>query len=70
MTVPHFAGHKFRTFRTLTFVALGTSGFAPLIHGIVLFGWTQMTIQSGLPYYLVEGFFLQIGTAFYIVSPT
>ncbi|ETS76981.1 hypothetical protein PFICI_10855 [Pestalotiopsis fici W106-1] len=68
MVNPRFQHRKFRVFRTLTFVATGASGFAPLIHGIVIFGWSQMVKQSGLPYYLVEGGFLLFGTLFYAVS--
>lgn len=67
MVSPRFQGRQFRIFRTLTFVGLGTSGFAPLIHGITLFGWSQMVKQSGMPYYLVEGGFLLTGTFFYAV---
>ncbi|KAK3293281.1 mPR-like GPCR protein [Chaetomium fimeti] len=65
MVSPRFQGREFRIFRTLTFVGLGTSGFAPLIHGITMFGWSQMVKQSGMPYYLVEGGFLLAGTFFY-----
>jgi hypothetical protein len=48
-------------------VGLGASGFAPLIHGITMFGWSQMVKQSGMPYYLVEGGFLLTGSFFYAV---
>ncbi|KAI6080968.1 mPR-like GPCR protein [Hypoxylon rubiginosum] len=65
MIHPRFQGRKFRVFRALTFVATGATGFAPLIHGIKIFGWSQMVKQSGLPYYLVEGGFLLLGTLFY-----
>ncbi|KAK0703505.1 mPR-like GPCR protein [Lasiosphaeria miniovina] len=65
MINPKLQGRKFRVFRTLTFVALGASGFAPLIHGITIFGWSQMVKQSGLPYYLAEGGFLLTGSFLY-----
>ena len=67
MVHPRFQGRKFRVFRTLTFVALGASGFAPLIHGVTIFSWSQMVKQSGLPYYLVEGGFLLTGSFLYAV---
>ena len=67
MVSPIFQGRKFRIFRTLTFVGLGTSGFAPLVHGITMFGWPQMVKQSGMPYYLAEGGFLLAGAFFYAV---
>lgn len=44
------------------------SGFAPLAHGIYLFGWSQMLKQSGMPYYLAEGGFLCLGALVYAVS--
>lgn len=68
MIHPKLQGRKFRGLRTLTFVATGLSGFAPLIHGIKMFGISQMTRQSGMPYYLVEGGFLLLGALIYAVS--
>ncbi|KAJ5669169.1 mPR-like GPCR protein [Penicillium macrosclerotiorum] len=65
MINPKFQGQKFRAFRTLTFVTTGLSGFAPLIHGIKMFGVSQMMKQSGMPYYLVEGVFLLMGALIY-----
>ncbi|RAH63891.1 hemolysin III family protein [Aspergillus aculeatinus CBS 121060] len=65
MISPRFRGPEFRTFRALTFVATGLSGFAPLIHGIKMFGLSQMMIQSGMPYYLIEGAFLLMGALVY-----
>lgn len=67
MVNPRFQGPKFRAFRALTFVATGLSGFAPLIHGIKIFGISQMMKQSGMPYYLVEGGFLLSGALLYVV---
>jgi adiponectin receptor len=52
----------------MTFVATGLSGFAPLGHGIQMFGWGQMLKQSGLPYYLAEGGLLAFGAFLYAVS--
>ncbi|KAF5861269.1 hypothetical protein ETB97_000461 [Aspergillus alliaceus] len=62
---PKFQGQTFRVFRALTFVATGLSGFAPLIHGVRMFGVSQMMKQSGMPYYLIEGGFLLIGALVY-----
>lgn len=69
MINPYFQGKKFRVFRTLAFVGTGLSGFAPLIHGIKMFGFSQMMKQSGMPYYLAEGGFLLLGALIYVVSP-
>ncbi len=68
MVNPKFQGRKFRVFRALTFVATGLSGFAPLIHGLKIFGFSQMMKQSGMPYYLIEGGFLLLGALIYAVS--
>ncbi|KAK6529720.1 hypothetical protein TWF281_008883 [Arthrobotrys megalospora] len=62
---PKYQGLKYRTFRALTFVCTGLSGFAPLAHGIKLFGFEQMMKQSGMPYYMLEGLLLIIGASFY-----
>jgi len=61
-------GKRWRTFRFCTFVATGLSGFAPLIHGILHFGLSHMVTQSGMPYYLAEGFLYVMGALFYAVS--
>lgn len=68
MVSPKFQGQKFRVFRALTFVATGLSGFAPLVHGVKMFGVSQMMKQSGMPYYLIEGGFLLLGALIYAVS--
>ncbi|KAL6874752.1 mPR-typeG-protein-coupled receptor [Trichoderma novae-zelandiae] len=65
MLNPKFHGQKFRAFRVLAFVGTGLSGFAPLIHGVTMFGFSQMMKQSGMPYYLIEGGFLLLGALLY-----
>ncbi|RAL04421.1 hemolysin III family protein [Aspergillus ibericus CBS 121593] len=62
---PKFQGPRWRTFRVCTFVGTGLSGFAPLIHGISVFGFAKMMEQSGMPYYLGEGALLILGALFY-----
>ncbi|KAL8801404.1 MAG: hypothetical protein Q9182_004468 [Xanthomendoza sp. 2 TL-2023] len=61
---PRLQGLRYRTLRVCTFVFTGLSGFAPLIHGIKLFGIPQMNRQSGMPSYLLEGLLLIIGAVF------
>ncbi|KAH8677746.1 mPR-like GPCR protein [Xylariales sp. PMI_506] len=59
MLHPKFQGPRWRTFRLLTLIFTGLSGVAPVAHGIQMFGFAQMILQSGLPYYLAEaGVFL------------
>ncbi|KAF9883100.1 hypothetical protein FE257_004108 [Aspergillus nanangensis] len=62
---PKFQGQKFRVFRALTFIATGLSGFVPLVHGVKMFGVSQMISQSGMLYYLIEGGFLLLGALIY-----
>ncbi|UKZ85975.1 uncharacterized protein TrAFT101_001814 [Trichoderma asperellum] len=68
MVNPYFQGKKFRVFRALAFVGTGLSGFAPLIHGIKMFGWSQMMKQSGMPYYLAEAGCLLLGALIYVTK--
>ncbi|KAK1245174.1 hypothetical protein MKX08_004803 [Trichoderma sp. CBMAI-0020] len=68
MVNPYFQGKKFRVFRALAFVGTGLSGFAPLIHGVTMFGWSQMMKQSGMPYYLAEAGFLLSGALIYVTK--
>ena len=64
---PKFQGHKYRLFRALMFVATGLSGVAPLIHGLYVFGISQM-MRKALPYTLAKAGCLLSGTSFYAVS--
>ncbi|KAI1260318.1 mPR-like GPCR protein [Xylariaceae sp. FL1019] len=65
MLAPYFQGPKWRTFRLAVFVVTGLSGFAPIIHGIHMFGFQQMLKQSGLPYYFAEGGLFLLGAIAY-----
>lgn len=68
MVNPKFQGRRWRGLRLFAFIGTGMSGFAPLAHGVYLFGFPQMMKQSGMPYYLVEGGFLGLGALVYAVS--
>ena len=63
---PMLQHRKYRTFRALSFVFTALSGFAPLIHGVLIFGVDRMWRQSGMPYYLLEGLLLGVGVCFYV----
>ncbi|KAI0554863.1 mPR-like GPCR protein [Xylaria curta] len=65
MLAPCFQGPRWRTFRLVVLVVTGLSGLAPIIHGIHMFGFTQMVKQSGLPYYLAEGGLFLLGAVTY-----
>lgn len=64
---PKFQGSKYRLFRALMFVATGLSGVAPLIHGLHVFGMSQM-MRKAFPYTLAKAGCLLSGTSFYAVS--
>ncbi|TVY29114.1 ADIPOR-like receptor [Lachnellula hyalina] len=64
---PKYQGSKYRLFRALMFVATGLSGVAPLIHGLSVFGMSQM-MRKAFPYTLAKAGCLLSGTAFYAVS--
>lgn len=61
---PKFQGAKYRLFRALMFVATGLSGVAPLIHGLSVFGISQM-MRKAFPYTLAKAGCLLSGTLFY-----
>ncbi|KAK3627278.1 hypothetical protein LTR56_013737 [Elasticomyces elasticus] len=61
---PRYQGPKYRTFRALMFVATGLSGVAPLIHGFIIFGTSQM-MRKAFPYTMAKAGCLLSGVAFY-----
>ncbi|KAI0137418.1 mPR-like GPCR protein [Xylariales sp. AK1849] len=65
MLHPKFQGPRWRTFRLLILVCTALSGIAPVAHGIKKFGFWQMLLQSGLPYYLAEGGIFLIAATIY-----
>lgn len=66
-TRPKFQGPKYRLLRALIFMATGLSGVVPLIHGLNMFGMSQM-MKKAFPYTLAKAGFLLLGTLFYAVS--
>lgn len=62
---PQLQGTNFRSHRTSAFVATALTGFAPIIHGLWLYGWERMWIQSGMPYYFLEGAIYLTGAFFF-----
>ncbi|KKZ66181.1 hypothetical protein EMCG_08067 [[Emmonsia] crescens] len=62
---PQYNGPEYRTYRLSSFIGTSLSGFAPIIHGAILFDLDTFT-NSGIPYYLLEGLLLII--AVYITS--
>lgn len=60
-------GPGYRLSRASVFVAVGAFGFAPLIHGTMVFGLEQM-MMKGFPYTLAKAACLLLGTLCYLVS--
>ncbi|CAG8198045.1 unnamed protein product [Penicillium salamii] len=65
---PKFQGSKHRLFRVLMFVVTGLCGVAPLIHGLIAFGMSQM-MRKAFPSTLAKAGCLLSGILFYAVSP-
>lgn len=61
---PKYQGTKYRLFRALMFVATGLCGVTPLIHGLKVFGLSQM-MRKAFPYTMAKAGCLLSGTAFY-----
>ncbi|KIW20025.1 hypothetical protein PV08_00600 [Exophiala spinifera] len=63
---PQLQGLKYRAHRSWAFILTALSGFAPIIHGLFLYGWNEMLIRSGMQYYLLEGLVYGIGAFFFL----
>ena len=63
---PKLQGLSYRTLRTAAFVATGLSGFAPVGHGLWLYGWDEMWVRSGMPFWFLEGIIYGIGAGFFV----
>ena len=63
---PKLQGLAYRDLRTWAFILTATSGFAPIFHGLALFGWDSMWVRSGMPYYLLEGAIYGLGAFFFV----
>jgi len=64
---PSLHGPRWKTLRLSAFVATGFSAFAPIIHGALLFPYSQFDKQTGLRYYFLEGVLIMMGVWFYAV---
>jgi adiponectin receptor len=62
---PRLQGLRWRGGKTLAFVATALSGFAPIIHGLLKYGWTVMWERSGMPWWFAEGAAYGIGVCFF-----
>ena len=65
---PRFRTPSWRPYRTAIFVAMGISAAIPVIHGIQLYGLSQMSDKIGLPWLALHGLLYIIGAGIYAVS--
>ncbi|KAI5198357.1 hypothetical protein AUEXF2481DRAFT_31720 [Aureobasidium subglaciale EXF-2481] len=63
--LPSFRTPKWRPFRAGMFVAMGASAVVPVLHGVSLFGVTQLQKQMGLSYLVLQGVLYISGAAIY-----
>lgn len=63
---PRLQGVQYRPHKAYAFIATALTGFAPITHGLYLYGWEQMMVRSGMPYYLLECLLYLTGAVFFI----
>jgi adiponectin receptor len=62
---PRLQGLKWRGVKTAAFVSTALSGFAPIGHGLLMYGWDVMWERSGMPWWFAEGAAYGIGVWFF-----
>ena len=63
---PGLQARHYRAYRTNAFVLTGLSGFAPIFHGLYQYGWEEMWVRSGMPFWFLEG--IVYGTGAFIFA--
>ena len=63
--LPMFRTPKWRPFRAGMFVALGLSGFIPVLHGLSIYGLAGLDKQLGLRWVMAEAFMYILGAGIY-----
>lgn len=63
--IPRFRTPRWRPFRAGMFVGMGLSAVLPVIHGVYMFGLSQMRQQIGLSWVLLQGFLYILGAGIY-----
>ncbi|KAK2781942.1 hypothetical protein FQN52_001251 [Onygenales sp. PD_12] len=64
MLNPYYQGPEYRNFRLASFVSTALSGFAPVIHGAIIFDRETFN-NCGIPFYLLEGALLILAAYIY-----
>lgn len=60
-----FGRPEFRVYRTLIFVSMGLSGFFPMTHALILYGYDYLTEALSLHFLLLMGLLYVIGAVIY-----
>jgi adiponectin receptor len=63
--IPRFRKPEWRPFRAGMFVSMGLSAVFPVCHGMLMYGLTQMRVQIGLDWLLLQGFLYILGAVIY-----
>ncbi|ORY11487.1 hemolysin-III related-domain-containing protein [Clohesyomyces aquaticus] len=62
---PRLQGPKYRAHRTTAFILTALSGFAPVVNGVMLFGWSQAFHEKGVKWWFAEGVWYGLGATFF-----
>ncbi|KAF2000718.1 HlyIII-domain-containing protein [Amniculicola lignicola CBS 123094] len=62
---PRLQGPLYRTHRTTAFILTALSGFAPVFHGVCLYGWHDAYHYKGVKWWLAEAFWYGLGATFF-----
>ncbi|KAL7929056.1 hemolysin-III protein [Trichoderma chlorosporum] len=65
ISIPKLMTQRWRKLRLGAYVAIGASGFIPLLHGTALYGLEYMLEYSGMKWYTLELALYAIGAVFY-----
>lgn len=62
---PRLQGPIYRSHRTTAFILTALSGFAPVFHGLLLYGPSEAFWRRGVLWWLAEGFWYGLGAFFF-----
>lgn len=62
---PFFAGHKWRIFRAIMFVAMGLSAVFPVLHGLKIYSFQRLDQLIGLKWLITQGALYILGAGLY-----
>ena len=65
--MPQFRTPEWRPFRATMFTAMGLSAVFPVMHGLLVFGLSQLQLQIGLSWLVLQGALYILGAVIYAV---